>query len=202
MLSLNRRSFSSIIFAPAARDAPGETGQLTDHRPTRHDALLPTGRPMRHLTFACMLTALCAIAPPLSAGRPQATPAAPTAEQSPYLFEEVMVPMRDGARMQTVIMRPRNQSGPLPILFQRTPYGVPGGAPKSVPRSWAALDKDGYIFVFQSMRGRFKSDGVFTLSTAVHPNDPKAVDEATDAFDSIAWLVKHVPQNSGKVGMW
>ncbi|HSI16378.1 MAG TPA: CocE/NonD family hydrolase, partial [Sphingomonas sp.] len=156
---------------------------------------------MRYLNLGCAVAALCALAAPLSAGRPQAAPA-PAAEQSPYLFEEVMVPMRDGARMQTVIMRPRNQSGALPIMFQRTPYGIPGAAPTSVPKSWAALDRDGYIFVIQSMRGRFKSDGVFTLSTAVHPNDPKAVDESTDAWDSIDWLVKHVPQNSGKVGMW
>jgi putative CocE/NonD family hydrolase len=157
---------------------------------------------MRHLHLGCALAALCAIAAPLYAGRTQTAPAASVAEQSPYLFEEVMVPMRDGARMQTVVIRPRTQSGPLPILFQRTPYGVPGAAPKSVPRNWAALDKDGYIFVFQSMRGRFKSDGVFTLSTAVHPNDPAAVDEATDAWDSMDWLVKNVPGNSGKVGMW
>jgi putative CocE/NonD family hydrolase len=71
-----------------------------------------------------------------------------------------------------------------------------------VPKAWAALDKDGYIFVSQSMRGRFKSDGAFTLSTAVHPNDPKAIDEATDAWDSIDWLVKNLPNNNGKVGMW
>ncbi|OYY71214.1 MAG: X-Pro dipeptidyl-peptidase [Sphingomonas sp. 28-63-12] len=113
-----------------------------------------------------------------------------------------MVKMRDGAKLQTVILRPRDQTGPLPILFQRTPYGVPADAPPRMPRQWAALAKDGYIFVFQSMRGRFKSDGKFTLSTAVHPRDAKAVDEASDAYDSIGWLVKHVPNNNGKVGMW
>ena len=110
--------------------------------------------------------------------------------------------MRDGAKLQTVILRPRNQHGPLPILFSRTPYGLNLTPPGSVPKNWAALDKDGYIYVDQSMRGRFKSDGVFTLSTAVHPNDPKAVDEATDAYDSIDWLVKNVAENNGKVGMW
>ncbi|PTS72556.1 X-Pro dipeptidyl-peptidase, partial [Sphingomonas sp. HMWF008] len=93
-------------------------------------------------------------------------------------------------------------TGPLPILFQRTPYGIPDSAPPSVPGSWKSLADDGYIFVFQSMRGRFGSDGVFTLSTAVHPNDPKKVDEATDAYDSIDWLVKNLPENNGKVGMW
>ena len=159
---------------------------------------------MHHLKSACAIAALLiGAATPVLAGRPQAVPATTEpATQSPYLFEEVMVPMRDGARMQTVILRPRNQTGPLPILFSRTPYGVSLTPPKSVPKTWAALDRDGYIFVQQSMRGRFKSDGVFTLSTAVHPNDPKAVDEATDAYDSIDWLVKNVPNNNGKVGMW
>ena len=122
--------------------------------------------------------------------------------QAPFTFEKVMVPMRDGAKMETVIIRPRGRTGPLPILFQRTPYGVPDAAPPTVPGSWKSLADDGYIFVFQSMRGRFGSDGVFTLSTAVHPNDPKAVDEATDAYDSIDWLVKNLPENNGKVGMW
>lgn len=132
----------------------------------------------------------------------QAVPQLAVVTQSPFSFEEVMVPMRDGARMQTVILRPRGATGPLPILLQRTPYGVPDAAPSRIPDNWTALARDGYVMVFQSMRGRFKSDGVFTLSTAVHPGDPKAVDEATDAYDTIDWLVKHVPDNNGRVGMW
>ena len=150
------------------------------------------------------LAAGVALAGPIAA-RPQAATAptaAPAPALSPYTYEEVMVPMRDGARLQTVILRPRNQTGPLPILFSRTPYGVPDSAPKKVPGNQVALDRDGYIYVEQSMRGRFKSDGVFTLSTSVHPGDPKQVDEATDAYDSIDWLVKNVAQNNGKVGMW
>ena len=140
-----------------------------------------------------------AVAKPASA--PVAAPAAAAPAQSPFTFEEVMVPMRDGAKMQTIIMHPRDQKGPLPILFSRTPYGVPDRAPTRMPLGWAALAKDGYIFVYQSMRGRFGSDGVFTLSTAVHPGDLKAVDESTDARDSIAWLIKNVRNNNGKVGM-
>lgn len=127
---------------------------------------------------------------------------APAAAASPFTYEEVMIPMRDGARMQTAILRPRDATGPLPILLQRTPYGIFTKAPATMPANWAALAKDGYIFVQQSMRGRFKSDGVFTFSTAVHPGDRRAVDEATDAYDTIGWLVKHVRGNTGKVGMW
>ena len=129
---------------------------------------------------------------------------APTVEaESPFTFEEVMVPVRDGAKLQTVILRPRGNSTKLPILLQRTPYGVPGAAlPASYAARYKSMVDDGYILVFQSMRGRFKSDGVFTLSTAVHPGDPEAVDEATDAYDTIDWLVKNVPANNGRVGMW
>jgi len=154
---------------------------------------------MRKLSI--LLAASVAFAPlALPANPPQAA-TTPT-PQSPFTFEKVMVPMRDGARMETVILRPRGRAGPLPILFQRSPYGIPQGAPATIPGGWKSLVEDGYIFVFQSMRGRFGSDGAFTLSTAVHPNDPKAVDEATDAYDSIDWLVKTLPANNGKVGMW
>jgi putative CocE/NonD family hydrolase len=152
-------------------------------------------------TTVLMLLAAAAM-PALVAARPQAAPVARAPQDAPFTYEKVMVPMRDGARMETVIIRPRNRTGPLPVLLQRTPYGVPGSAPGQVPGNWSSLVRDGYIFVFQSMRGRFGSDGTFTLSTAVHPADPKAVDEATDAYDTIDWLVKNVPGNNGKVGMW
>ena len=129
-------------------------------------------------------------------------PTPPAVPAASFTFEKVMVPMRDGVLLETVILRPIGTRGPLPILFQRTPYGVPQAAPARVPGSLAALANDGYIFVYQSMRGRFGSGGVFTLSTAVHPGDAKAVDEATDAYDAIDWLVKNVAGNTGKVGMW
>ena len=155
---------------------------------------------MRRL--AVFLAATAALLPlALTAARPETIITGPRV-QAPFTFEKVMVPMRDGAKMETVIIRQRGRTGPLPILFQRTPYGIPQTAPAAAPGSWKSLVEDGYIFVFQSMRGRFGSDGVFTLSTAVHPNDPKAVDEATDAYDSIDWLVKNLPENNGKVGMW
>ena len=139
----------------------------------------------------------------IALARPQAAPPpAASALADQFTYTKVMVPVRDGAKLETVIIAPKNASGKLPILFQRTPYGVPQALPPAIPASWKPLVADGYIFVFQSMRGRFGSDGVFTLSTAVHPNDPKKTDEASDAYDAIDWLVKHVPNNSGKVGMW
>jgi len=119
-----------------------------------------------------------------------------------FKFEEVMIPVRDGVHLQTVILTPIDQHGPLPILFRRTPYGVPEKAPEQMPTSMKELAQDGYIFVIQNLRGRFKSEGVFNLSSWVDLNDPKATNDTTDAYDSIDWLVKNVPNNSGKVGMY
>jgi uncharacterized protein len=119
-----------------------------------------------------------------------------------FKFEEVMIPVRDGVHLQTVILSPVDQHGPLPILFRRTPYGVPDKALEQMPASMKELAQDGYIFVIQNLRGRFKSEGVFNLSSWVDPKDPKATNDTTDAYDSIDWLVKNVPNNSGKVGMY
>ena len=150
------------------------------------------------------LFALAVAAAPVAAlPARQAAPAAPAqAEGSPFVMEEAMIPMRDGAKLHTVILRPRDQKGPLPILFSRTPYGASARAPQSVPASWAALARDGYVFVSQDMRGRFQSEGgPFTLSTEIRTGK-NAVDESTDAYDSIDWLVKNVKPNNGKVGRW
>ncbi len=119
-----------------------------------------------------------------------------------FKFEEVMIPVRDGVHLQTAILTPVDQHGPLPILFRRTPYGVPDKAPEQMPASMKELAQDGYIFVIQNLRGRFKSEGVFNLSSWIDPKDPKATNDTTDAYDSIDWLVKNVPNNSGKVGMY
>lgn len=119
-----------------------------------------------------------------------------------FTFQEVMIPVRDGVHLQTVIVAPVNQSGPLPILLSRTPYGIPGKAPTDMPANWVELSKDGYIFVLQNLRGRFKSEGVFDLTSWVDLKDSKATNETTDAYDTIEWLLKNVPNNSGKVGMY
>ncbi len=113
-----------------------------------------------------------------------------------------MIPMRDGVRLQTVVLTPGNASEPLPILFRRTPYGVPanGNVPANGPLK--ELMADGYIFVVQNLRGRFQSEGKFELSSRVDLTDPKATNETTDAYDSIDWLVRNVPNNNGKVGIF
>jgi len=129
--------------------------------------------------------------------------AASAPAQSPvFTYQQVMIPMRDGVRLQTVILTPVGKSGPLPILFRRTPYGVPDSAPATVAPSLKELDADGYIFVIQNLRGRFKSEGVFKLTSQVNLADSTSTNETTDAYDSIDWLVKHVANNNGKVGMY
>ena len=119
-----------------------------------------------------------------------------------FNLQEVMIPVRDGVHLQTVILTPVDQQGPLPILFRRTPYGVPDKPPEQIPSSLQELAADGYIFVIQNLRGRFKSEGFFNLSSWVDRKDSKATNETTDAYDSIEWLVKNVPNNNGKVGMY
>jgi putative CocE/NonD family hydrolase len=131
----------------------------------------------------------------------QQTQVAPV--QPLFQFQEVMVPVRDGVHLQTVILAPANATTkPLPILFRRTPYGVPDKAPEQLSPSLKELYQDGYIVVVQNLRGRFKSEGYFALSSQVNLSDPKATSETTDAYDSIEWLVKNVPNNNGKVGMY
>ena len=124
------------------------------------------------------------------------------APQPIFTMQEVMIPMRDGVRLQTVILTPVGQHEPLPILFRRTPYGVPDKAPIEVAANLKELEADGYIFVIQNLRGRFKSEGVFKLTSQVNLADSTSTNETTDAYDSIDWLVKNVANNSGKVGMY
>jgi putative CocE/NonD family hydrolase len=134
-------------------------------------------------------------------GGAQQTATAP-ASSPIFNLQEVMIPVRDGVHLQTVILTPVGAAKPLPILFRRTPYGVPEKAPAEMPSSLKELAQDGYIFVIQNLRGRFKSEGVFLLSSWVDLKDPKATNETTDAYDSIEWLLKNVPNNNGKVGMY
>ncbi len=114
---------------------------------------------------------------------------------------DAMIPMRDGVKLHTVIYTPKQQSGSLPIVLQRTPYGV-AGAGASLGTSLKELADEGYIFAFQDIRGRYESEGSFVMQRPTRDRrDPKAIDEGTDAYDSIEWLTKSVPDNNGRVGM-
>ena len=108
--------------------------------------------------------------------------------------------MRDGVALHTFIFVPKDRAGDLPILLTRTPYGI--AASNGVfASSYAELARDGYIFVFQDIRGRFGSEGQFVmLRSPRDKRDPKAIDESTDTYDTIEWLLRHVPHNNGRVG--
>ena len=114
---------------------------------------------------------------------------------------EVMVPVRDGVKLHTTVFVPRGFAGNLPILMVRTPYGIEG-ADRAFNGPYAELARDGYIFVFQDIRGRYTSEGQFVMLRKMRDKrDPKAIDESTDAYDTIDWLLKNVPRNNGRVGM-
>jgi putative CocE/NonD family hydrolase len=115
-----------------------------------------------------------------------------------YSRTEVMIAMRDGVKLNTVVCVPIGFSEPLPILFQRTPYGVS----RRQPPRWKGVASDGYIFVYQDIRGRYKSEGTFEMMRAQRDKSKQnSIDESTDAFDTIEWLIKNVP-NNGRLGMW
>jgi len=142
-------------------------------------------------------------------GPPPATPTPSLAGaelvKATYTKYEFRIPMRDGARLFTAVYVPK-EPGTYPILLCRTPYSV---APYSADRYKEAIgpsplfQKEGYIVVYQDVRGRLKSEGTFVNVRPYVPNKgPKDVDEASDTYDTIDWLVKNIRGNSGKVGIW
>ena len=140
-----------------------------------------------------LLLVLPWLAAPLAAQQPDSAPG--------FDLTEVMIPARDGVKLHTTIFVPRDARGPLPIIFTRTPYGIAhaGNALRGYYRAFAA---DGYSFAFQDIRGRYTSEGQFVMLRPPHQRgDPKAIDESTDAYDTIDWLLAHVPNNNGRVGM-
>jgi hypothetical protein len=118
-----------------------------------------------------------------------------------YQRIEAMIPMRDGVKLHTVILNPADIKTPLPFLILRTPYGVDGTSRASFFTIRPELARDGYIYVAQDIRGRYKSEGAFIMSRPLAEHrDPKATDESTDAYDTVAWLLKNVEGNNGRAG--
>ncbi len=119
-----------------------------------------------------------------------------------YQRTEVLIPMRDGVKLHAVILKPADIAGPLPILMQRTPYGAEGTSRASFSAGRPELARAGYIYVAEDIRGRYKSEGEFLMMRPLADHkDPKAVDESTDAYDTVEWLLKNVPGNNGRVGV-
>lgn len=115
-----------------------------------------------------------------------------------WASREEMIPTRDGIRLRTFIVAPRATTGPLPILLVRTPYGAVNSA-RNFPGPYRFLAADGYVFAFQDIRGRNGSEGAYLMNRPLR-TDSTGVDEATDTYDTIDWLVRHVPNNNGRVG--
>src|ERR1700691_5883735 len=149
----------------------------------------------------------------ISAASPQSndipkTFSVPTASYD-YVKREVMIPMRDGVKLYTVIVIPRAARN-APILLTRTPYNAAKRAERArSPHMLATLPQgdelfvaDGYIRVFQDVRGKYGSEGDYVMTRPLRgPLNSSATDHSTDAYDTIDWLVKNIPESNGKVGM-
>ena len=124
-----------------------------------------------------------------------------------YTKAEHRVPMRDGVKLFTIVYSPKDASQTYPILLTRSPYSIAPYAPDEFPDRLGpseAFDRDGYIFVYQDVRGRYESEGEFELIRSHNPNKqgPSDVDESSDTHDTIEWLLANVPNHNGRVGQW
>ncbi|MEO6611909.1 MAG: CocE/NonD family hydrolase [Chitinophagaceae bacterium] len=127
-----------------------------------------------------------------------------------YKKTSAMIPMRDGIRLYTTILAPVNPGKKYPILITRTPYGASFPIPDDTvvnikPTNFNnyLLAREGYIFVFQDIRGKYKSEGTMEIhQPLIHATQKGAIDESTDTWDAVDWLVKNIPDNNGKAGIF
>jgi uncharacterized protein len=132
----------------------------------------------------------------------------PPRSQFQYVRREAMVPMRDGVKLYTVLIIPKH-SGKFPIMLDRTPYSAKkstergfGPLPENIlSPAYAELVRAGYIVAVEDVRGKYKSEGDYVMNRPLRgPLNKTAVDHSTDAWDTIDWLVKNVPESNGRVG--
>ncbi len=160
--------------------------------------------------FSLLLMLLVIASPSLQAQQPDAPQE--NFIKSHYTKYEYRIPMRDGKRLFTAVYVPKQSAfpgdpGPYPIMMDRTPYSVGPYGEDQYPARLGPSDefeKGGYIFVYQDVRGRWMSEGEFV---EMHPHiddkkGPKDVDDSSDTYDTIEFLLKHVDNNNGKVGIW
>jgi putative CocE/NonD family hydrolase len=170
---------------------------------------------MRHtVALAALAFGLVAAAPPpVTPDMVQTGTDIPTKWEQPqgnfdYVKRDVMIPMRDGVKLHTVIVVPKGATN-LPMLLERTPYDASGFAKVNSPhmrdavwsanREWA---DDGYILIYQDIRGKYGSQGKYVMTRPpIGPLNPSKTDDTTDAYDTIDWLVKNVPESNKRVGM-
>ena len=137
-----------------------------------------------------------------------ATASAQTAQpiEARYAKSEVRIPMRDGKELFTAVYTPRDTSRSYPVMLTRTPYSVGPYGSTAYPRGLGPSSRfadEGFIFVYQDVRGRYMSEGDFVHMTPWRGMaGAAATDESTDTYDTIEWVVKHIPHNNGRVGIW
>ena len=161
-----------------------------------------------------LITILFFAYPLLSQTLPNETPAkfTPTNDGFDYTRREVMIPMRDGVKLHTVILVPKGANR-APILLTRTPYNATeltthsqsshlGPSLEGYDNATDVIVEGGYIRVVQDIRGKYGSEGEYVMNRPLHgPQNPTNVDHATDTYDTIDWLVKNIPETNGKVGI-
>jgi len=153
--------------------------------------------------LACLVSAILLVAALLAPAQPQYD------VKAHYQKAEYEVPMRDGVKLHTTVYTPRNSTERLPFLILRTPYGTgPYGADAyrrylgPSPHS-SEFEVEGFSFVFQDVRGKFKSEGEFTVLRPFTPHKTgKQTDESSDTYDTIEWLLKNIPNHNGRAGLW
>src|SRR5919112_6045929 len=173
------------------------------------------------LSLVAILATLSLCISPAAAQTPQPSPTLPSETPSnfrptdagfDYLRRDVMIPMRDGVRLHTVILVPKGAKG-APILLTRTPYDATaltshsesshlGPSLNGYDNAVEVIVEGGYIRVVQDVRGKYGSEGDYVMNRPLHgPLNPTAVDHSTDTYDTIDWLVKNIPESNGKVGI-
>jgi predicted acyl esterase len=167
-------------------------------------------RAITALVLALALSAgMAAAAPPADTLKSDIAPDyRPASAEADYVRREAMIPMRDGVKLYAVILM-KTGATHAPILLERTPYGADGAisaSSQSLARIVSSADapylEDGYIRVWQDIRGRGRSQGVYVTNRPLSgPLNPTGIDHATDAYDTIDWLVKNLPEANGKVGV-
>jgi len=116
---------------------------------------------------------------------------------------EAMIPMRDGVKLHTLIFAPAQATTKLPFLIERSPYGFDNGrGERTLATRYKELADEGFIFVFQDIRGRYGSEGQFVMQRPVRDRSkPDSIDEGSDTYDTIDWLLKNVPGNNSRAGL-
>jgi putative CocE/NonD family hydrolase len=160
------------------------------------------------VAVAAFTTLICVVAIDGQSPRPE-MPAVftPKTETFDFVRRTEMIPMRDGVKLHTIILVPRGARG-APMLMVRTPYNAAGRVSRAASPHLAAIVPQmndtavaaGYIIVYQDVRGKYGSEGDYVLTRPLRgPLNPSDTDHATDAYDTIDWLVKHVPESNGRV---